>query len=127
VTAELALAMPTLMVVLLAGLYMLAALAATGRCADAARTLAREVARGDDAAAAEPRVLAVLPPGSAVTWARVATATSGGQATVAPGGLVSVTVSAPLPAPSPLAGLLRDRRLHATVTTADETAPAPAG
>jgi Flp pilus assembly protein TadG len=108
VTAELALALPTLMLVLLVGIYTLAALALSGRCADAARTVAREVARGDDADVARERVGAVLPTGAAVQVTGSA-------------GTVTVAVSAPLPLPAPLRTLLRGRRVVARVTTLDES------
>ena len=110
-TAELALALPTLLVVLLVGVYVLAGLALRGRCADAARAVVREAARGDDPEPARSRVLAALPAGAEVVVDRTPSA-----------GTVTVTVRAPLPAPGPLRPLLRDERLVGVSTAADESA-----
>lgn len=108
VTAELAMVLPTLLVVLAMAGYVLAAQSLTGRCADAARTVAREMARGEQPQPTIDRVLAALPPGSEVS---VAT----GEAS-----MVRVTVRAPLPAPPPVRSLLGSRRVTATVTAPDE-------
>jgi len=51
VTAELATALPALMVLVLAASMMIAVMQARLRCADAAREVARAVARGDTASA----------------------------------------------------------------------------
>jgi hypothetical protein len=111
VTAELAMALPTLMLVLAVALYALAAVSEQGRCADAAYAVARGVARGDDAAAVRTRVLAALPHGSTIR--------------VAPAGphLVTVQVDAPLPAPAGLRFAFGGRLISAHATAADETAP----
>jgi len=86
VTAELALALPTLMVILVVALWMQAAVALSARCQDAARAGARAAARGDPDAAIRGALGAVLPVGAQVGIRR-----STGQVTV------SVRVSVPVP------------------------------
>ena len=58
--------LPTLLVVLAVAGYVLAAQSLSGRCADAARTVAREVARGEQPQPVIDRVLRALPAGSEV-------------------------------------------------------------
>lgn len=53
VTAELAVALPTVVVTLLAGVAVLSAVATQMRCADAAATAARLAARGESVAVAQ--------------------------------------------------------------------------
>lgn len=113
VTAELAMALPTLLLILVASLYALSAQSLSGRCADAARAGARDLARGDDAAEVVRRVRAALPAGSTATVRREPA-------------LVGLDVSAPLPVPRPLRGMLADRRITARATAADESQPGPA-
>lgn len=113
VTAELAMALPTLLLILVASLYALSAQSLSGRCADAARAGARDLARGDDGAAVSGRVRAALPAGGTATVRRQP-------------GLVGLEVSAPLPVPRPLRGILADRRLTARAMAADESLPGPA-
>jgi hypothetical protein len=115
VTAELAMALPTLVLVLVVGLYAMAAVALTGRCADAARVVAREVARGEDPAPGSSQAISLLPRGSAVAVDR-----SPGQAPGSPS--VRITVTAPLPVPPPLRSVLPDRRISAVIVAADESA-----
>ncbi|HSP37904.1 MAG TPA: TadE family type IV pilus minor pilin [Frankiaceae bacterium] len=111
VTAELAMALPTLMVVLAVGLYALAAVSLQGRCADAAYATARAVARGDDTAATRTHVLSVLPPGSTIRIGRTDP------------GLVTVQVEAPLPTPAGLHFAVNGKVIHASATAAEEAAP----
>jgi hypothetical protein len=111
VTAELALALPTLIVVLAVGLYALAATSTQGRCADAAAVGARQYARGDDPSAIRERLARSLPPGATVTFGHSEPA------------LVSVQVDVGLPAPAGLHGVVSSVRLHATATAADEAGP----
>ena len=65
VTAELAAALPVLVLLMLAGLSAVRVMDARVRCLDAAREVARAVARGDEGGAA--RVGAVAPAGAAVS------------------------------------------------------------
>ena len=69
VTAETAVLMPVLLVVLAAALGVLASVAAQMRCVDAARGAARVAARGDDAATVR-RVAQRLAPPDAVVQVR---------------------------------------------------------
>jgi len=89
VTAEIAVAMPVLMVLLAIGLTVTSVIAAQMRCVDAAREAARALARGDSISAARSLASAAGPRGAAL-----ATTTTGDRvettvrATVAPiGGL----------------------------------------
>jgi hypothetical protein len=104
--------LPTLLLVLALAAYTLAAQSLSGRCADAARSVAREVARGEQPQPAIDRVLPALPAGSAV---QVDPGSPAGG-----GGVAAVTVRAPLPAPPALRSLLGDRPISATVTAPDE-------
>ncbi|GAA0263575.1 TadE family type IV pilus minor pilin [Cryptosporangium japonicum] len=82
-TAELAAALPIVVLLLTAGLTVLAATTAHLRCVDAAREAARAASRGDPEAVAVGR--RVAPSGARVRL-------------VHEGGLVRVVVSAPMPA-----------------------------
>ncbi|GID30119.1 TadE family type IV pilus minor pilin [Paractinoplanes brasiliensis] len=62
-TAELAVGLPALILLLMAGLAAVSAVAAKGQCLDAAREAALAEARGDSGAEAGARV---APPGAAV-------------------------------------------------------------
>jgi Flp pilus assembly protein TadG len=110
VTAEIALGLPSLVLVLAAVLATLAAVTTQGRCLDAARTAARAIARGDDPAAARDRARAALP------RATVDIASAGGD-----GSFVRVVVSAPLPAPSVVRILLAGRSVTGAATADAET------
>ena len=66
VTAEMAVALPVLVFVVGAGMWLIAALLAQTRCIDAAREAARAMARGDDRASAEAVARRVAPPGSSL-------------------------------------------------------------
>ncbi len=63
-TAETAVVLPVLLVVLAMGVWVLAAVGAQLRCTDAAGVAARAAARGDDAAAVRQAGLAVAPGGA---------------------------------------------------------------
>lgn len=83
-TAELAVALPALVLVLAVALAAVDLGVAGVRCVDAARAAARQLARGEPAATAVDEALRVAPPGS-----RVTTSISGGR--------VVVEVTGPLP------------------------------
>ncbi len=85
VTAEVAVAIPTLVVVLAVALAAVDLGIAQVRCVDAARTGARLLARAEPAATTAERVRAAAPSGAVVS-------------TGYSGDLVSVRVSAPVPA-----------------------------
>lgn len=90
VTAEIAVAMPVLMVLLAIGLTVVATIAAQMRCVDAAREAARALARGESVGAARSLATAAGPRGVTLTsnaaGDRVQTSV---RATVAPiGGLL---------------------------------------
>ena len=95
-TAELALALPTLMLMIAVGIWMQSAVALQARCQDAARAGARAAARGDPDGTIRSALGAAMPAG-----AQVAISRQGDQVTVSirasvpvPGGL-SALVSAP--------------------------------
>lgn len=76
VTAEVAVALPALMLVLLLGVGAVAAVTAQLRCADAAEVAARLLARGETSAVATAAARAVAPAGAhidAVTDVRTVT------------------------------------------------------
>ncbi len=77
VTAEAAVVLPVLLVVLAAALWVLASVAAQVACVDAARVGARAAARGDDPQAVRRAALAVAP-----RDARVEVSTAGDEVTV---------------------------------------------
>lgn len=70
VTAETAVVLPVLVVVLAAAVWVLASVSAQLRCVDAARVGARAAARGDSVAAASAAASAVAPSGAQVTVVR---------------------------------------------------------
>lgn len=70
VTAETAVVLPVLLVVLAAAVWVLAAVAGQLRCVDAARVGARAAARGDGVAAVVARTSAVAPAGAQVSVTR---------------------------------------------------------
>ncbi len=67
VTAELAMGLPALVLLLLFGLSMLGALAAEARCADAARIGARAAARGETEDVVRRWAASAAPPGAIIT------------------------------------------------------------
>ena len=106
VTAELAAVLPVVVMLLLAGLAVLAATTAQLRCVDAAREAARAAARGDPAAAEIGR--RVAPSGAEVRLRRDEE-------------YVRVTVTAPLPA----LGRAWPGRIVATAVAEPEPPPLP--
>jgi Flp pilus assembly protein TadG len=70
VTAELAVALPVLFVLLATAIGMLQAVGAELRCADAARLVARAAARGDSITAATAQARAAAPQGAQVSVRR---------------------------------------------------------
>lgn len=66
VTAETAVLLPVLLVVLAAAIGVLACVAAQLQCVDAARAAARVAARGDDASVVRTTAERLAPPGSRV-------------------------------------------------------------
>lgn len=91
VTAEIAAALPILVLVLVAAVWTVALAGAQLRCADAAREAARAAARGDDVAAVRQVAKAIAPSGAIVDVQR-------------DGGTVVVEVTAAIPLPEPLGG-----------------------
>lgn len=77
VTAEAAVVLPVLLVVLAAAIWVLAAVAGQLRCVDAARAAARAAARGDAPPAVLAAAMEVAPAGAAVQVQR-----AGGQVRV---------------------------------------------
>jgi Flp pilus assembly protein TadG len=77
VTAETAVVLPVLLVVLVAAVWVIACVAAELRCVDAARVGARAAARGDGAASVSTATAAVAPAGAEVRVLR-----TGDQVTV---------------------------------------------
>lgn len=71
VTAETAVVLPVLLVVLAAAIWVLACVAAQLRCVDAAHAAARAAARGDAPADVQAAGRAVAPAGARVTVSRV--------------------------------------------------------
>jgi hypothetical protein len=108
VTAELAVAIPTLVMVLLAAVAVLTAVTSQLRCTDAAATAARLLARGDSIAVARSTALVEAPRGAEV---QVATAD----------GFVTVTVHAPTAVPA------LGRLLHLPGVSARFSAPLEPG
>lgn len=103
-TAETAVALPALVLLVAMLVWGVVAAAAQIRCVDAARVGARAAARGDGNAVALAR--AAAPPGASVS------VSTGGDT-------VRVTVEAPSPAPGRLGGAL-SVRLHAEAAAARE-------
>jgi hypothetical protein len=112
VTAELALAMPTLILVLVVGLWLQSAVALQARCLDAARAGARAAARGDAPASIRAALAGALPAHAGVSI---------GQA----GDHVTVTVRAATPLPPGLSELISAPTLTASATAAVEDPVAP--
>ena len=94
-TAELALTLPTLAIVLVIGIWLQSAVALRAQCLDAARAGARAAARGDADSTIRSQLATTLPRGAAVVIVR-----AGRQVTVsvktlvtAPGGIASLVGS----------------------------------
>lgn len=75
VTAETAVVLPAVVVVLAAALWAVAAVGAHLECVDAARTGARAASRGEPLERVRGDVLAVAPPGASVVVSRTAEVT----------------------------------------------------
>jgi Flp pilus assembly protein TadG len=107
VTAELALALPTLMLIVAVGIWMQSAVALQARCQDAARAGARAAARGDPDAAIRSAIGAALPAGANVGISRA-------------GRQVTVTVSASVPVPGALSALVSAPSVSGSAAAQDE-------
>lgn len=99
VTAEMAVALPTLVLMVAAGIWLVSAVLAQARCVDAAREAARALARGDDLSVARQAARRTAPAGASVTIS-------------VSGRLVEVTVRGSV---APIGGLSR-RLVPATVS-----------
>lgn len=106
-TAEIAVALPALVVVMTLLLWVVAAVGAQMRCTDAARIGARAVARGEPRAAAVAAARRAAPSGASVT-VRVS------------GGLVRVTVEAELTPEVGSVGALPHWQVRARAATPQE-------
>src|SRR4051794_28577883 len=102
VTAETALALPALALVLAFALWAVQVVAGQLRCVDAAREAARALARGDSQSVARAAAQRAAPPGAVIAM------TSGGTE-------ASVTVSADIRAPG-----LRVRGYHVSASAVTE-------
>ena len=106
-TAELALALPTLMLIVAVGIWMQSAVALQARCQDAARAGARAAARGDPDAAIRSAISAALPAGASVGISRA-------------GRQVTVTVRASVPVPGALSALVSAPSVSGSAAAQDE-------
>jgi len=89
VTAETAVVLPVLLVVLAASIWVLACVAGQLRCVDAARVAARAAARGDAPAAVSAAARRAAPPGAEISIGRAGEAvTVRVEAVIAPFGSV---------------------------------------
>lgn len=109
VTAETAVVLPVLMVVLAMAVWVLAAVAAQLRCVDAAHAAARAAARGEAPALIESTAHQVAPDGAAVVVSRV-------------GDLVHVRVSATVTPFGQALAVLPDLEVSGRATAAAEDA-----
>jgi hypothetical protein len=116
VTAEVAVALPALVLVLAVALWAVKIAATQVTCTDAARSGARAAARGESLPAVRTRVAQALPPGARIEVQRDGETTR-----------VEIVVSIPAPIASGLPSLLV--KAHATAATepgaADASATAP--
>jgi Flp pilus assembly protein TadG len=108
-TAELAVALPSLVVVLLLALHVQLAVSAHLRCTDAAGAAARAAARGETDAVVVAAATAVAPDGAQVEVGRA-------------DGLVRVAVSAQVRPLGGVLGGLGTLAVHGRATAADESA-----
>jgi hypothetical protein len=106
-TAELALTVPTLMLLLAVGVWLQSAIALQARCLDAARAGARAAARGDPDSTVRAQMAAALP-----TDASIAIAHRGVQ--------VTVTVRAMTPVPGGLSALVAAPTVGGSATGVQE-------
>jgi hypothetical protein len=111
-TAELAVGLPTLVLVLLAAVWILSATSAQAKCVDAARVGARAAARGEPDPVVRRWAAAVAPPGASVTVSRAAGTVrvevrlrlrpAGALTELLPGVVISQSVTGPAEDSSPL-------------------------
>jgi hypothetical protein len=111
VTAEMAVALPVLMLVLWGCLWAVMVVAAQARCAEISRVAARAAARGDDPARS---VGALLPSRTTVSSSRS-------------GEWVTVQVSGTVPVPGALTGWMPSVAVHAQSVAAAEPTLADTG
>jgi hypothetical protein len=114
VTAEMAVVLPALTVVLVFALWSVAAVTAQLRCVDAARIAARELARGDTADASIAAARAAAPAGARIVVSRA-------------GDLVVVDVDAGVQLPGPWSGTLPGLSLSGRAVALVESDAGPAG
>lgn len=110
VTAELALTLPLLLAVTTGLVWLLAVGAAQVRTVDAAREVARAVARGDTESEAVARGVRVAPDGASVTVSRT-------------GGQVEVVVEADVSGPGGVLEVLPSVTVRAEAVAAGEESP----
>ena len=108
VTAEIATALPALVVITVGLLFVIGAVGAQLRCGDLSREAVRELARGEDQATVTREILADAPPDAHLTVTRT-------------GDLVTATVTAHAPAPGALAARVGAVQVSGSATALDET------
>ncbi len=108
-TAELALALPSLVLVLTIGLWLQGAVALQARCLDAARAGARAAARGDQDATVRERMAKVVPSGAGIVIAR-------------DGNQITVTVDSSVAVPPGLSAFVGRPTVTGSATAIDEAA-----
>ncbi len=109
VTAEIATALPALVVITVGLLFVIGAVGAQLRCGDLSREAVRQLARGEDQATVTREVLADAPPGARLTVSRG-------------GGLVTARITAHAPAPAGLVSRLGAVDVSGSATALDEAA-----
>jgi hypothetical protein len=114
VTAEMAVVLPALAVVLVFALWSVAAVAAQLRCVDAARIAARALARGETSEMSVAAARAAAPPGAQVVVTRS-------------GDLVMVDVRAAARLPGRWSGALPGLSLSGQAVASVEGEPGPGG
>ena len=114
-TAELALTLPVLLLVVLAGVWMVSVVSLKSACSEAVRLGARAAARGESADVVRAVVGRELPPGAVV-------AVDNGAA-----GTVTVRVSVPVRPQGALAGLLPSLSVAAAAEAATEAGTSAPG
>jgi len=108
VTAEIATALPALVVIAAGLLFVIGAVGAQLRCGDLSREAARQLARGQDEATVSREVLVGAPPDARLSVSRA-------------GGLVTASITAHAPTPGALARL-GSLVVSGSATALDETA-----
>jgi hypothetical protein len=110
-TAELALALPSLVLILAIGLWLQGAVAVHARCLDAARAGARAAARGDPDGRVRERLAKVVPAGAGIVIAH-------------DGDRITVTVDSRVEVPPGLSAFVGRPTVTGSATAVDE-APSP--